>query len=147
MKCFSVPGSQLHRWIAFNAVGAMGFAVQMSALYLLAHFAGLHYLPATALAVETAVVHNFIWHENWTWVDRPKGGRTGWVKRLVCFHLANGIVSIAGNVLLMRLFVGTLKMHYLAASVLSLALCAVLNFMAGDRLVFRSLRESVFNGE
>jgi putative flippase GtrA len=147
MKYFSVTGSRMHRWIVFNAVGAMGFAVQMSALYLLVHFAGLHYLPATALAVETAVLHNFIWHENWTWIDRSKGDRTGRFKRLVYFHLANGIVSIAGNVLLMRIFAGMLKMHYITASVFSLALCAVLNFLAGDRLVFRSFREPFFNGD
>ncbi len=31
---------------------------------------GPHYLVATALAVEMAVLHNFFWHRRWTWADR-----------------------------------------------------------------------------
>ena len=137
MRFLPVPASPVYRWIVFNSVGVMGFVVQMSLLYLLAHFAGLHYLLATALAVEAAVLHNFVWHENWTWADRATANRNGWFKRLGWFHLANGVVSIAGNVLLMRFFVGTLGMYYMPANIIAIALCAVLNFLAGDRLVFR----------
>jgi putative flippase GtrA len=31
----------------------------------------MNYLLATALAVETAVIHNFLWHQRFTWSDRP----------------------------------------------------------------------------
>jgi putative flippase GtrA len=139
MRFLPVPVSPAHRWIAFNSVGAIGFAVQMGVLFLLVSIAGWHYLPATALAVEAAVLHNFIWHEKWTWADRAMANRKDRFRRLAYFHLANGIVSVAGNVLLMRFFVGTLEMHYLSANVIAIALCAVLNFLAGDRLVFQSV--------
>jgi len=142
MRFIPVPTSPLYRWIAFNFVGVMGFLVQMSTLFLLVHMAGVHYLPATALAVETALLHNFFWHEKWTWADRASASRKGWFRRLVYFHLANGLVSIVGNVLLMRFFVGTLEMHYLPANMIAIAMCAVLNFLAGDRLVFRRIEES-----
>ena len=58
------------RWCKFNLVGGMGIVVQFVALFLLK--SGLHfdYLLATAVAVEAAVVHNFVWHEQFTWVDR-----------------------------------------------------------------------------
>jgi len=137
----------MYRWIVFNAVGAMGFVLQMSALFLMVHFAGLHYIPATALAVEAAILHNFLWHEKWTWADRAKSDKEGWFRRLVYFHLANGIVSLTGNILLMRFFVGTLGMHYVPANVIAIVICAMVNFLAGDRLVFRQGRESTFNGE
>ena len=139
MKFLPVPSTPLFRWIAFNSVGAIGFVVQISALYLMVRLAGLHYLPATALAVEIAVLHNFLWHENWTWADRSTGNRKGWLRRLAYFQLANGIVSIAGNVLLMRFIVGTLKVPYVPANLIAIAPCAVINFLAGDRLVFRSI--------
>ena len=58
------------RWLKFNSVGAIGIGVQLSVLTLLAGHLGLNYLLATALAVETAVLHNFVWHEKWTWADR-----------------------------------------------------------------------------
>ena len=125
----------------------MGFAVQMITLFLLIHFVRLHYLPATALAVEAAILNNFFWHEKWTWVDRAVAGREGRFRRLVSFHLANGIISITGNVLMMRFLVGALDMHYVPATIIAITVCAVLNFIAGDRLVFRPYRESAPDGE
>ena len=29
------------------------------------------------IAVEAAVLHNFGWHERWTWRDRPRAGQHG----------------------------------------------------------------------
>ena len=49
------------RWLKFNAVGAIGVAVQLSVLAALIQL-GTHYLAATALAVETAVLQNYYWH-------------------------------------------------------------------------------------
>src|ERR1035438_3026162 len=57
----------LHRWWRFNLVGIGGFALQLGMLWVLARLFGVHYLIATALAVEIAVLHNFAWHEAWTW--------------------------------------------------------------------------------
>jgi putative flippase GtrA len=37
----------------------------------------------------------------------------------------------------MRLFVGTLGVHYLVANLMTIAVCSVLNFMVSDRLVFQ----------
>ena len=54
------------RWLKFNAVGALGMAVQLGSLGFFVRVLGLHYLLATALAVEVAVLHNFIWHRRWT---------------------------------------------------------------------------------
>lgn len=54
------------RWLKFSAVGVAGVAVQLSALSLFAR-AGINYVLATTLAVELALLHNFAWHEVWTW--------------------------------------------------------------------------------
>ena len=37
-------------------------------------FGALHenYMAATALAVEPAVLHNFVWHEMYTWKHLPR---------------------------------------------------------------------------
>jgi putative flippase GtrA len=129
------PG--IRRWIVFNSVGAMGIVVQMSALFILTSCAHLRYLFATALAVEAAVLHNFFWHERWTWADRTHVPGF-FMRRFLGFHLANGALSIAGNLLLMRLFVGILGLKLILANAIAIALCSVLNFFAGDRLVFRT---------
>jgi putative flippase GtrA len=126
--------------LRFYAVGAVGIGVQLAALAIFKSCLGLGYLTATALAVEAAILHNFFWHERWTWADRTHSlpaGRTG---RLVRFHLTNGAVSILGNLALMQALVGRMHVPYLAANAIAIALCSVLNFLAADRLVFRPLR-------
>jgi putative flippase GtrA len=97
----------------------------------------LNYLVATALAVEVAVLHNFLWHERFTWKDRKHSGLRDRLLRLVRFHAGNGVVSIAGNVVLMRLLVGGLHLHYLIANGISIAICSFLNFAIGEWFVFR----------
>jgi putative flippase GtrA len=130
------PRPLLKRWLAFNLVGLIGIVVQVAVLAGLTHVPGCHYLVATAAAVEVAVLHNFVWHERWTWAERARGGRLGMLGRLTRFHLTNGALSLAGNVLLMRLFVGEFAMNYSAANLAAITTCSMLNFFAGDRLVF-----------
>ena len=124
------------RWLKFNAVGGLGIVVQLASLSLLISVAGVDYLLATALAVESAVLHNFIWHERYTWADRRSVSLADTALRLLRFNLSNGLISIVGNLLLMRLFAGHLHVPYLIANVLTIASCALLNFVAADRLVF-----------
>lgn len=63
-------GSVATRWLKFNLVGGIGIVVQMLTLVMLKTGLHFNYLLATALAVETAVIHNFFWHERFTWADR-----------------------------------------------------------------------------
>ena len=125
------------RWLKFNFVGAIGIAVQLGVLELLARGLHLHYLAATALAVETAVLHNFLWHERFTWKDRAGGPKRATAMRLLRFHLGNGLVSIGGNLVLMRLLVGTLHWKLLIANGVTIAVCSLLNFAASEWFVFR----------
>jgi len=127
---------RLTRWLRFNLVGLLGIGVQLGVLTLLVSLARLNYLLATVMAVEAAVLHNFLWHERYTWRERIQGA-PGVAGRLLRFHLANGLISIAGNLLFMRLLAGSAGLHYLPANLLSIAMCGILNFLAGDFLVFR----------
>src|SRR5947209_2576186 len=131
------------RITAFVAVGTVGFLIQLAVLAALLA-AGCPYLPATAAAVEAAVVHNFLWHERWTWADRT-GGTPGFVRRLTRFNVTTGSMSIAGNVAFMAFYVGVLGIDPLVANVLAVASTAIANFMISDRCVF--VRASVRSEE
>lgn len=124
------------RWLVFNLVGGMGIVVQLAVLVALTGLMDWNYLVATAAAVEAAVLHNFFWHEHWTWAERAGGGRVSLLGRLVRFHLTNGAFSLLGNILLMQFFVGRLSMNYTAANLSAITVCSILNFFAGDRVVF-----------
>ena len=124
------------RWLKFNAVGGIGIAVQLVVLLGLKTGFHLNYLLATALAVQAAVVHNFVWHERYTWADRSQPSWRKSLPRFVRFNLTNGAVSIAGNIGLMQMMVGVRHMNYLIANGIAIALCSVVNFLVSDGLVF-----------
>jgi len=129
------------RWMKFNAVGVLGIVVQTAALGLLVHRFGMHYLLATAVAVEAAVIHNFLWHRRWTWADRQKLGSSFGLLAFLRFNLANGAVSLGGNLLVMRILTGTAGLEPVVANLFSIALCALANFLLADRFVFPPRRE------
>ena len=127
------------RVLKFHAVGLAGAAVQLVALGFLRSVADLNYLAATALAVEVSVLHNFCWHERWTWVERTRQscGLGFLLRRLARFNFTTGLVSISSNLILMRLFVGALHLHYLPANVLAISITSLANFLLSEHFVFR----------
>src|SRR5262249_8430739 len=75
----------IRTYLKFNVVGIAGVGVQLLVLALLKSGFGVPYLTATVLAVETAVLHNFFWHERWTWIERTKVLPWGYSSRIVRF--------------------------------------------------------------
>ena len=128
--------SGLAVWLRFNAVGVMGVGIQLAVLAILKTGFGLNVLLATVLAVESAILHNFVWHERWTWANRGLD-MSHTLRRLVRFNAGNGLISLVGNFVLMWLLVSRLGMNYLVANVLAIAACSIANFLVSDRLVFR----------
>jgi putative flippase GtrA len=122
------------RVIKFSAVGAIGVVVQVAALTALTHVR-VHYLVATVWAVEAAVLHNFCWHQYFTWRDREAA--SVW-SRLARFHLSNALISLVGNVAIMRLLVGVFGMQAVVANLFSVATCAAVNYLASDHWVFEA---------
>ena len=126
----------LFRWLKFNFVGAIGIGVQFATLLLLKGVFHFNYLAATAIAVEAAVVHNFVWHEQFTWSDRVRSCWRRSIPRFVRFNLTIGALWTLGNLALMRVMVGYGRMNYLVANAIAIALCALANFMVSERWVF-----------
>ncbi len=122
------------RLIRFSLVGAIGVGVQLGVLATLIALK-MNYLLATGVAVEAAVLHNFLWHQCFTWADRESSRRAAF-GQLVRFHLSNGLISLVGNLLLMRLLAGWLGLPVLAANLATISLCFVANYLASDRWVF-----------
>jgi putative flippase GtrA len=130
------------RWFKFNAVGALGIAVQLAVLFSLKTGFHLNYLLATALAVEAAVLHNFLWHERYTWADRVQPSWRKSLPRLLRFNLTTGAVSILGNLALMKLMVDLVHLNFLMANAVAIVVCSLVNFMVSDRVVFALVRRS-----
>ncbi len=128
----------LIRWGKFNLVGVAGMAVQLALLAAFNYLAPGHYLISTAAAIEITLLHNFAWHVRYTWRDRSDGSAL--VVRLLRFHLSNGLVSLIGNILLMRVLVGHAHLPVLAANLIAIVSCSIVNFVLSDFWAFARVR-------
>lgn len=107
--------------------------MQLGFLALLRSGLEWNYLISTALAVEITIIHNFFWHERFTWSDRPTHSRLG---RFAAFNFSNGAISLLGNLGTMKLLAGVFGLNYFVANIIAIAACSLLNFAVGDQFVF-----------
>jgi putative flippase GtrA len=136
--------STLTHWLKFNLVGLIGAAVQLSALALFNRWMCGHYLLASAAALELTLLHNFIWHQHFTWPERKRdiksdstrNSESSILTRLLRFHLSNGLVSLVGNLVLMRLLVSHAHLPLLAANAIAIVTCSLANFCISHKWVF-----------
>lgn len=122
----------LIHWLKFNLIGMFGVGVQLSSLALFNHWLRGHYLIATIVALELTLLHNFVWHLHYTWRDH----RGSTLTQLLRFHLSNGLVSLAGNLALMRLLVSHAHLPLLAANAVAIVCCSLANFCLSHYWIF-----------
>lgn len=127
----------------FVAVGAAGFVVQLTVLYALTSGAGWAYPLSTLVAVEAAVLHNFVWHERWTWKERA-GGRGPMGSRLLRYHVGTGLTSLVGNLAFTTLAVEWWGLSPGAANTVAVGLTSLANFLIADRWVFTAPATATF---
>lgn len=127
----------LVRWGKFNLVGVVGALVQLGWLAVLNRMAPGHYLINSTVALELTLLHNFVWHVHYTWRERKQVRLLG---QFVRFHLSNGMVSLVGNLALMKALVGGLRLPVLAANGVAILCCSLVNFCLGEAWVFGAKR-------
>ncbi|HTV09045.1 MAG TPA: GtrA family protein [Candidatus Aquilonibacter sp.] len=125
------------RFLRFNLVGFIGIAVQLPTLALLNRAIPRHYLVTSTLSVELTLLHNFVWHIHFTWPATSRRTREAFA-HLLHFNLSNGLISLVGNLSLMRLFVHSAHLPILIANALTIACCGLANFLLAHHWVFAS---------
>ena len=112
----------------FNLVGMLGAALQLLLLYLLTKGFHMSAVAATPAAVEIVVLHNWAWHERFTWRDRRCEGIRQRITRLWRFHASNGLTSLAGNTVLAYCLVERLSLPVLPSAMGAIVICSLINF-------------------
>ena len=85
------------RFLQFGAVGFSGLFVDIAVLFLLQERAGLPLYLSNNLAIEAAIINNFLWNDAWTFADVAQAQK-GWHARLQRFAKFN-VVCLVGALL------------------------------------------------
>lgn len=122
----------------FLLTGLAGCVCQIAALWVLVSVFSANYVLATVVAIELAIVFNYVCHEHWTWKDRPaRDVRERWT-RLLRFNAMTALTSIAGGVFITALLVELAGVPPLAANAISVIALGALNLFGADSIVFRA---------
>jgi len=124
------------RFLMYALVGASGVVVDMGMLFLLGdpRTLALGLVPAKALAVEAAIVNNFLWNDVWTFGDLTVHRRKGaarW-KRFLKFNAVCG-VGLLLSVALVKLQVSGFGINRYLANALAIGVVTVWNYWMNKR--------------
>jgi putative flippase GtrA len=116
-------------------VPALGAVVQ-ALVVVAATWAGCSPVTATILGIEAAILHNFAWHDRWTWGDRPRPESR--VARLVRYNLAMAGTSLLVGAAVTWMVVAGFGWSVLPANAVAVAVAALANYVTSDRVIFRT---------
>jgi dolichol-phosphate mannosyltransferase len=121
---------ELKRIFCFGIVGITGIAVNMVALVALKNYLPL--IGASFIAIELAIISNFILNDAWTFKENNNGT---WLHRMISY---NG-VAIGGMIINMVALVilATLGLWYVVANLIGILLGFAWNFLANRKTTWR----------
>ncbi len=132
-------GQKFNRFGRFSLVGLMGAVLQLTLVSLLTRYFGGLSAAATLVAVEITLLHNFLWHERFTWRNQgpKKLSAAGPTTVAVSRRQRPGLVGrqYDPDVLSGR---ERLKAPVLPTAIGAIVVCSLANFLVADRWVYRA---------
>lgn len=127
-------GAGTYRLLRYLISGGTAAASNVLFLFLLVHFAVIHYLLASVIAFLMSAVVSFTMQKFWTFQDTVmKNLRTQFGRYLIAL-----LTNLCVNTLLMYLFVEKMGMWYVYAQILTTAIVAVIGYFIYKYFVFRA---------
>ena len=131
------------RFLKFSLVGLSGVLVNEGLLWLLTENLGLYYLLSAAIAVETAIITNFILNDIWTFRDRRTSGNRSLLGRGLKFNL----VSLGGlgiNIAILWTVTEVVGISYLISNLIGIAGATLWNYTINTLWTWRAKPSSEF---
>jgi dolichol-phosphate mannosyltransferase len=120
---------QLRRFGRFCTVGMVGLFVNEAALIGFTEVGNLYHVASAVLAVELAIINNFLWNEWWTFHDRSSR-YPGIRQRLRRFVHYNVICAIGAglNVMTLWLLTDVTGLHYFISNLFGIGVATIWNY-------------------
>ncbi|HEY2445499.1 MAG TPA: GtrA family protein [Rhizomicrobium sp.] len=139
MNFIAASAKRLHeiRFLRFGVVGAGGFCVDMSVLWLMMHLVGLDKYSGRGISFMAAVT--FTWWGNRMLTFRDRAAQTGLMREWMTFVTANafgGLVNLGLYTILVSFAPSPANNPFLAVGAGVLA-GLTFNFILSSRIVFR----------
>ncbi len=123
------------RLIKFSIVGVIGAGINTGFLWLLTDLAGLYYLFSSTVAIEIAILMQFMMNDRWTFKERKTTYVGQFIKRILKSNLWRS-GGLAVNVGVLYLFTAYLGVYYLLSNIFGIICAFLLNYILESRLTW-----------
>jgi putative flippase GtrA len=123
------------RLIRFSIVGVIGALINTGLLWLFTYLAGIYYLLSSAIAIEIAILIQFLLNDRWTFKEKKTKGVKQFIVRILKSNLwrSGGLVV---NIGILYLLTEYADIYYLISNIFGI-LCAFLwNYLFESRLTW-----------
>jgi dolichol-phosphate mannosyltransferase len=129
---------QTAQFVRFCTVGFTGVFVNEGALWFFTDIVGLYYLYSSVLAVEMAIVSNFLFNDFWTFRDRSlkKAGFAQALRRFLQFNTICGMGALL-NVAVLWLLTEQMGLHYLVSNLAGIGVATLWNYGLNSNITYR----------
>lgn len=115
----------------------VAFLVDVSLLFVLTEFGGLHYLVSNLIASFVAMVVNYLLSAFWVFPQRRLSNRAAEFS----IFIGTGIAGVGLNELLLWLFTDLAGIHYMISKMLAAVVGYTTKFFVRRQLLFRGVDE------
>jgi len=121
--------------IKFSIVGVIGAGINTGFLWILTDLAGLYYLFSSVVAIEIAIMMQFMMNDRWTFRDRKTTDAGQFIKRIFKSNLWRS-GGLAVNVGVLYLFTAYIGVYYLLSNIFGIVCAFSLNYILESRLTW-----------
>jgi len=125
----------LLRLTKFSIVGAIGAGINTGFLWVFTDVAGLFYLYSSAIAIEIAIILQFLMNDRWTFKEQKTTHVEQFIKRILKSNLwrSGGLVVNIGVLYFLTEYVGV---YYLLSNIVGIICAFLLNYLFESRLTW-----------
>jgi dolichol-phosphate mannosyltransferase len=123
------------RLIRFSIVGVIGAGINTGLLWLFTDLAGIYYLLSSAIAIEIAILIQFLLNDRWTFKEKKTKGVKQFIVRILKSNLwrSGGLVVNIGVLYLLTEYAG---IYYLTSNIFGIFCAFLWNYLFESRLTW-----------
>jgi dolichol-phosphate mannosyltransferase len=127
--------SDFLRLIKFSIVGVIGAGINTWFLWLFTDVAGLYYLYSAVIAVEIAIVLQFLMNDRWTFKEQKTMHVEQFTKRIIKSNIwrSGGLAVNIGVLYFLTEYAGV---YYLLSNIAGIVCAFLLNYLFESRLTW-----------
>lgn len=130
--------SLLKRIFSFQFIGWIGTGVNLAFLWFCYDVLEWSLLVSGALAIEAAIIHNFVWYYFWTWNDRVVYTFKDFFELLFKYNVLTAIIDFVVRLSILWVLTEYYGVHYIISDIAGMFVAPLFKYLANDSYVFNT---------